>query len=254
MLNLKKPGDNPAVKIISKKLLTNSCFQLTYQPVCMLNRITSTELSGTKRKLVDAGVKLMRARGYNATTVDDICADAGVTKGGFFHYFKSKDDVARAALAHFHECKVQDYEAAPFRKLADPLDRVFGRLDYVKESVGGKGHVTKGCLIGVFAQELAFTNPEIRDVCGDFFARIVRDFSQDLAEAKAAHAPDAKFDPKAVAQFYLAVVQGSLMLAKIAGHNEVLRSNVEQFRSHLKFLFSPAGARPAAKPSGKSRN
>ena len=47
----------------------------------------------------------MRARGYNATTVDDICADAGVTKGGFFHYFKSKDDIAHAALTHFHEDK-----------------------------------------------------------------------------------------------------------------------------------------------------
>lgn len=216
--------------------------------------MTSVELSGTKRKLVDAGVNLMRARGYNATTVDDICADAGVTKGGFFHYFKSKDDIARAALTHFHEGKVHDYEAAPFRKLADPLDRVFGRLDYVKESVGGKSHVTKGCLIGMFAQELAVTNPEIRDVCDDFFSRIVRDFSQDLAEAKAAHAPDAKFDPKAVAQFYVSVVQGSLILAKIAGNNEVLRSNMEQFRSHLQFLFSPGNARPAAKPADKSRN
>jgi len=220
----------------------------------MLNRTTQTEMPETKRKLVDAGVRLMRARGYSATTVDDICADAGVTKGGFFHYFKSKDDIAHMALTHFHEGKVQDYEAAPFRKLADPLDRVFGRLDYVKESVGGKGRVTKGCLIGVFAQELAFTNPEIRDVCQSFFSRIVRDFSHDLAEAKSTHAPDAKFEPKAVAQFYLAIVQGSLMLAKIAGGNEVLRDNIEQFRHHLKFLFGLAGAKPGGRSAARSRN
>lgn len=220
----------------------------------MLNRIQSTELSETKRKLVDAGVKLMRARGYSATTVDDICGEAGVTKGGFFHYFKSKDDIARAALTHFHEGKVLDYEAAPFRKLADPLDRVFGRLDYVKESVGPKGRVTKGCLIGMFAQELAVTNPEIRDVCQNFFSRIVRDFSQDLAEAKAAHAPDAKFDPKGVAQFYVATVQGSLILAKIADGNEVLRDNIEQFRTHLKFLFGLADTKQAGKSADKSRN
>ncbi|MBI1840499.1 MAG: TetR/AcrR family transcriptional regulator [Verrucomicrobia bacterium] len=203
----------------------------------MLHRIASTELPETKRKLVDAGVKLMRERGYNATTVDDICGEAGLTKGGFFHYFKSKDDIARAALTHFHEGKARDYEAAPFRKLADPLDRVFGRLDYVKESVGPKGRVTKGCLIGVFAQELAFTSPEIRDACHNFFSRIVGDFSHDLAEAKAAHASDAKFDPKAVAELYLAIVQGSLMLAKVADANEVLRDNIEQFRAYLRFLL-----------------
>jgi len=210
------------------------------------------EVPETKRKLLDAGVKLMRARGYNATTVDDICADAGVTKGGFFHYFKSKDDIARTALTHFYEGRVEEYEAAPFRKLADPLDRVFGRLDYVKEYMdgAGTGRVTKGCLIGMFAQELALTNPEIRDVCEGFFSRMVRDFSQDLADAKAAHAPDAPFDPKAVAQFYLAVVQGSLMLAKTGSDNEVLRDNIEQFRDHLKSLF---GLKPASR-ADRSRN
>jgi TetR/AcrR family transcriptional repressor of nem operon len=213
----------------------------------MLNHSQPLELPETKRKLVDAGVKLMRASGYNATTVDDICADAGVTKGGFFHYFKSKDDIARAAVTRFFEEKENHYETAAFRKLADPLDRVFGRLDYVKESVGPKDHVTKGCLIGVLAQELAFTNPGIRDLCQNFFSRMVRDFSHDLAEAKAAHAPGAKFDPKGLAQLYLAIVQGSLLLAKIAGANEVLRDNIEEFRSHLKFLFSLADKKTTTK-------
>jgi len=206
-------------------------------------------LPETKRKLVDAGARLMRTRGYNATTVDDICTDAGVTKGGFFHYFKSKDDIAQAALSYFHEARVREYEVAPFRKLSNPLDRVFGRLDFVKEAYGDKSHVTKGCLIGVFAQELAFTNPEIRGVCQNFFSRMVRDFSADLAEAKAAHAPDAKFDPRSVAQVYLAMVQGSLMLAKSAGNNDIVRDNIEQFRDYLTCLFGLAETRTkSAKP------
>jgi len=239
---------------IQKKLLTDYSFQVTYQLVCMLNRTTSLAPPETKRKLVDAGVKLMRARGYNATTVDEICTDAGVTKGGFFHYFKSKDDIARTALAHFHEERMKSYEGAPFRKLADPLDRVFGRLDFVKASTGGNQHVTKGCLIGMFAQELAVTNPEIGKVCQNFFTRMVRDFSNDLAEAKVVHVPEAEFDPKGLAQLYLAIVQGSLMLAKIAGSNDVLHENIEQFRNYLKCLFGLSGARPAAKAADKSRN
>lgn len=210
--------------------------------------MTSTGVPETKRRLVDAGVKLMRIHGYNATTVDEICADAGVTKGGFFHYFKSKDDIAKAAAAHFFEDRAKNYEAAPFRKLADPLDRVFGRLDYVKETTGGKAQVTKGCLIGMFAQELSFTNPEIRDICQNFFSRMARDFTRDLTEAKAAHAPDAQFEPNVLAQFYISIVQGSLMLAKAAGNNDVLNDNIEQFRGHLKLLFGL----DAGKTSGKS--
>ena len=216
--------------------------------------MNSAAVPETKRRLVDAGVKLMRARGYSGTTVDEICADAGVTKGGFFHYFKSKDDIARAAVTHFFEDRVKNYKAAPFRRLADPLGRVFGRLDYVKEATGDKAHVTKGCLIGVFAQELAFSNPEIRDICQVFFSRMARDFSHDLTEAKAVHAPDAKFDPRALAQLYISIVQGSLMLAKTAGNNDVLHDNIEQFRAHLKFLFRVADEKPAVPSINKSRN
>jgi TetR/AcrR family transcriptional repressor of nem operon len=213
----------------------------------MLNRTQSTELPETKRKLVDAGMNLMRERGFHATTVDDICASAGVTKGGFFHYFKSKDEIAKAALQHFHEGKVKDYEEAPFRKLADPLDRVFGRLDYVKSSVGGEMHRTKGCLIGVLAQEMALTSPEFREVCNGFFSKIAGDFANDLAAAKAAHAPEAVFEPKRLALFYISLVQGSLLLSKAAGTSDLVAANIEQFRSYLQLLFGLAQL-PAPRP------
>ena len=209
----------------------------TYQPVRMTTINQTSELPETKRKLVDAGVKLMRARGFNATTVDDICTTAGVTKGGFFHYFKSKEEIAKAAVARFSEGKAKDFQSAPFRKLADPLDRIFGRLDFAKESAGGSKHLTKGCLIGVFAQELSFTNPELRSACQDSFARVAKDFENDLAEAKSLHAPKADFDPKNVAMLYVSIVQGSLMLAKASETNTVLHENIEQFRRYLQGLF-----------------
>src|SRR5277367_4637992 len=116
----------------------------TYQPVGMNTLNQTADVPETKRKLVAAGVNLMRKQGFNATTVDDICAAAGVTKGSFFHYFKSKQAVAEAAVASFRENKIRDYANAPFRKLADPLDRVFGRLVFAKESSGGAAEVTKG--------------------------------------------------------------------------------------------------------------
>jgi len=87
----------------------------------MLNRTDTKQLPETKRKLVDAGVALMRQRGFSATTVDDICAEAGVTKGGFFHYFKSKDDLATAAVTRFYDMKAKQFADAPFRNLADPV-------------------------------------------------------------------------------------------------------------------------------------
>src|SRR5216683_2737298 len=199
--------------------------------------LQTTELPETKRKLVDAGVNLMRSRGFNATTVDDVCAAAGVTKGGFFHYFKSKDELAAAAVARFYDMKAQQFADAPFRNLADPLERVFGRLDFAKESAGGTRGLTKGCLLGMFAQEMSFTNAQLRSICHDRFAQIAKDFEIDLAEAKAVYAPRAAFDPKTVAMLYVSIVQGSLILAKASESNRVLMENIEQFRAYLQLLF-----------------
>jgi TetR/AcrR family transcriptional repressor of nem operon len=212
----------------------------------MLSTKSIKELPETKRKLVDAGVSLMRKQGFNATTVDDICSAAGVTKGGFFHYFKSKEDIAKAALVRFCEVKHQDFQNAPFRRLTDPLDRVFGRLEFVKESVGDSKHLTKGCLVGILAQELSFTNAELRGDCQDSFTRVARDFENDLTDAKSLHAPKAGFDPKNVAMFYVAIIQGSLVLAKAAEANAVLYENIEQFRRYLQGIFG--------RSSGNSRN
>ena len=205
-------------------------------------RFENGELPETKRHLVDAGVALMRQKGYTATTVDDICAAAKVTKGAFFHYFKSKEDVARAALQRFGYGKDQDLHDAPFRKLADPLDRVYGRLEFIMESMGGDSQVTKGCLIGMIAQELAFTNPEFRALCHELFVRLANDFAADLAAAKAVHVPGADFDPEKLALFFTSIFQGSSLLAKVSGSNAVLQDNIQQYRRYVEFLFTPAKA------------
>jgi TetR/AcrR family transcriptional repressor of nem operon len=218
----------------------------------MLKRTESIQVPETKRKLVDAGVALMRQRGFNATTVDDICAEAGVTKGGFFHYFKSKDDLAAAALARFGQMKEQQFAEAPFRRMADPLERVFGRLDFAKKSPAEAQSASRtwGCLIGMFAQELSFTNAPLRGLCQEQFAQIAKDFEADLAQAKALYAPRAAFDPKNIAMLYVSIVQGSLILAKASSNRGVLVENIEQFRSYLESLF---GQRRRARTNGPAK-
>jgi len=91
--------------------------------------------------------------------------------------------------------------------------------------------------MGMFAQELSFTHPELRSLCQDKLARIAKDFETDLAEAKALYARRAAFDPKSLAVLYLSIVQGSLLLAKASESNRVLVENIELFRAHLQTLF-----------------
>ena len=52
----------------------------------------------SRTRLLNAAIDVIRTRGYSATRVEDICAAAGLTKGSFFHHFKSKDEIALAVV------------------------------------------------------------------------------------------------------------------------------------------------------------
>ncbi|MGH6869300.1 MAG: TetR/AcrR family transcriptional regulator, partial [Methylocella sp.] len=71
---------------------------------------------------MDAAMQVIRAKGYSATTIDDVCLAAGLTKGSFFHHFKSKEELALAAAGHFASWADRLFAQAPYRVLGDPLD------------------------------------------------------------------------------------------------------------------------------------
>src|ERR1700739_4962821 len=83
-----------------------------------------------RTRLLDAAMQAIRQRGYSATTVDDICGAAGVTKGAFFHHFKSKEDLGVASATHFSQMAERLFGGAPYHEFADPLDRLLGYVDF----------------------------------------------------------------------------------------------------------------------------
>src|SRR5688572_7542472 len=118
----------------------------------------------TKQKLLDSAMKLMTNKGFKATTVDEICAEAGLTKGSFFHYFDSKEDLAKETVKHFHKFQQCTFDGAAFRSVADPLERVYGRLEFIACFMRDP-RAPKSCLIGNLVQEIAGTHDDIRQVC-----------------------------------------------------------------------------------------
>src|SRR5215467_6146581 len=110
-----------------------------------------------KDKILEAALSLVRTKGYEATTVDELCAAAGVTKGAFFHHFHSKEDLAVAAADHWSEMTGALFAEAPYHKLTDPLDRVLGYIDFRKGLLTGElSQFT--CLAGTMVQETYDSN------------------------------------------------------------------------------------------------
>jgi TetR/AcrR family transcriptional repressor of nem operon len=198
---------------------------------------TAQAQSPTKEKILDAAQQLMLVKGFPATTIDEICEAAGFTKGSFFHYFESKEHLGKEVLDRFYLSVVQPVvKQGSFRKKSDPLQRVYGYLDRFIE-LSKNPELPNGCLLGNFTQELAETHPEIRSLCAQCFSEWAAILKQDLAEAKTKYAPKTPFDTQSLAEYLIAVLQGSQILAKAKQDRGVFKQNLQHFKRYIKTLF-----------------
>ncbi len=204
----------------------------------------ATPPQDSKARMLDAAVQVIRTKGYGATTVDDVCAASGVTKGSFFHHFKSKEDMALEAVAHWNTMTGGLFRSAPYHQMTDPRDRVLGYIDFRKAILRGEPPEFT-CLLGTMVQETFETWPRIRDACNDGITSHARTVAMDIALAKARYAPDAAWDPEALALFMQATLQGAFILAKAQGSAAVVMPCIDHLRQHVAHLLG-ADAAPAS--------
>ena len=190
----------------------------------------------TRTRLLDTTLGVMRLKGYAATTVDDICQAAGLTKGSFFHHFASKEQLAIAAAEHFAAMAASVFADAPYRNLPDPVDRLLGYVDFRIAIL--RGPVCDfSCLLGTFVQELYETHPAIRAACATHLSAHVAELTRDVAEAKRRYAPDAAWSAEGVAYHMQATLQGSFIFAKATQRPAVAIETLKHLRRYLEMLF-----------------
>lgn len=192
-----------------------------------------------RSKILDAALSVIRAKGYAAATVDDLCGAAGVTKGAFFHHFTSKDDLAVAAADYWSEMTGGLFEAAPYHGHADPLDRVLGYIDFRKALLKGSAPEFT-CFVGTMVQETYNTHPAIRAACERSITGHAAKVEADIGEAMRAHRIKADWTARSLALHTQAVLQGAFILAKATGAPRVATESIDHLRRYVELLFKPS--------------
>jgi TetR/AcrR family transcriptional repressor of nem operon len=182
-------------------------------------------------------VDLIRAQGLHATTVDDLCAAAGVTKGAFFHHFASKEELAVAAADHWSTTTGALFAAAPYHGHADPAARIFAYLEFRASLISG-APADYTCLVGTMAQEAFDTNPPVREACAASIFGHAETLEADLAAALAGSATAEGVSAASLARHTQTVLQGAFVLSKAANDPAIVLEAIDHLRRYLEYVLA----------------
>ncbi len=196
-----------------------------------------------RTRLLEAARDIIRAKGFAATSVDDLCRAAGVTKGAFFHHFASKEALGVVAAGYWVETTTAFFAAAPYHAPADPLERVLAYVAF-RRAIVSDDLVESSCLVGTMVQEVHQSAPAIRDACAASIFGHAATLEADIRQAMAERGIVADWTAESLARQTQAVVQGALVLAKAGNDPALARDSLDHLDRYIRLLFGVAGTRP----------
>lgn len=175
----------------------------------------------TKDTILSHAARIIHKKGFNNTGITEIVQSAGVPKGSFYFYFRSKDELGLALVDYYFrlvasmgEPFLRDAKSSPLKRLENFFDgfrALFEREDWMS-----------GCPLGNLTQEMGTLNPAFRTKLRDALNRIKMAMAKCLEQARAANEIGASVDPDEMADFILNSWEGALLRMKAEGDTEPL--------------------------------
>ena len=192
--------------------------------------------SDSKERILATAKELFLARGYAATTVDAICEKAGLTKGSFYYFFESKEELGLAVLDWSLQRGAQILGNGPHRAIADPVERAISFLDHIANCSSELW--SGGCLLGSFSLELADTNARMQKTVSGMFQTVADSFAKEIEPLVAQGAGKQMPTAHELAEQLLGTLEGSIVLAKAHRDPSRIPKAVRGFRLALTTLIA----------------
>jgi TetR/AcrR family transcriptional repressor of nem operon len=193
----------------------------------------------TRERILRVAERLMTDQGYSATSVDQVIAEAGSSKGAFFHHFKSKNDLATQVLERYVAADLAHLGAGldATAHITDPTARVVAFLRHYEDSADEIMSEQSGCLYATVLAEREFTGSEVNDQVAKT-TRAWRDALTDLLRpALAARRPAHDIDVDALADHLYTTFEGGFILVRTFADRSAMRAQLRIYRQLVEALL-----------------
>jgi len=181
----------------------------------------------TRQRLLKTALNLIWQSGYESVGIVKICDEAGVTKGAFYHYFKSKADLATAAFAeHLQNMRV-NFDRV-FSSQNSPLERIDLYCELVISTQIEK-HAQIGYVVGcpIISSGQSTQEVKLKNLSIDTIEQMNKYFISVVVDAQQQGIVEKDIDPVATARYMYAFVQGILTLGRVKNDLKVVKTDLK---------------------------
>ena len=194
----------------------------------------------TKERILETAQTLVLDKGFSATSLDDIIRTTGMTKGAFFHHFRSKNDLAKRLVERFADNNFRAF--TEWGQRADTLSddqyqalHLFLRL--FEEWLDNLEQPFAGCLFAVYVYESKMFDEDVNEFIGTSFARWQTYYERKFEAVLATRTPRMDITANQLAETIVSVLEGAFILARTYGDRHLITRQSRLFREYLKLLF-----------------
>jgi AcrR family transcriptional regulator len=198
--------------------------------------------SDTRERLLAHAEAAVLAKGFAATSIDEIIAAVGITKSGFFYHFKDKGDLAKALMLRYleHDKAVLDNMFTRADELnEDPLHGFLVGLKLFAEMMADLPEAHPGCLAASFCYQDQLFNREIHKLNADGLLAWRHRFRERLERIAERYPPRQPVDFEALADMAATLVEGGLILGRVLNDVTILPRQVLLYRDLVRATFAP---------------
>ena len=196
----------------------------------------------TRRRLLDAAEAAILAKGFGATSIDELIAAVGITKSGFFYHFKDKGELAKALMLRYLEndnAILDDLFSRAEELNEDPLHGFLVGLKFFAEMMADLPEAHPGCLAASFCYQEQLFKQEIRDLNAGGILAWRRRFREKLDRIVERYPPRGEVDLDALADMAASLVEGGIILTRVLRDTKVLPRQMLLYRDYVRRIFQP---------------